>query len=631
MNAVNKLKNVIYKFVIKYLDVLFFTFIISLKALYYNNVVLPGYTDCRIPIISSILVLISFSLLFKNKGRVVYLYILDLVLTIIFVSDLVYYSYSKDVISLNTIQNGTMLGGVKDSLISLLQISDFIYFLDCILVIPAILILYKKLKTEREQTRVYKRIISFIIVLFIGVLADGMQLYDLSVNQPRLISTMFNRVYLLRVLGPINFHVLDTYNVVSTNILKIKKIDAGEEQDIKKYLADKNLPKGSNFSNAAKGKNLIIIQVEALQQFVINKKINGQEITPNLNRWINKSLYFDNYFYQVAAGNTSDAEFLSNNSLYPAKSGTAYQLYCGDTLNSLAKEFDKNGYYSAALHGFTESFWNRNVMYKTEGFDKFYGEQSYNIDEVVGMGLSDKSFLTQSIEKIKKLKQPYFAFTITLSSHYPFNDVKKYGDFDTGQYKNTLMGNYLQGIHYTDKQLGMFLDNLEKQGILDNSIVVLYGDHYAIPKNEPDTLYKFDNIKNATDLDWYEEQKVPMFIHFPEDQNSGVNHLYSGQIDLYPTIANLFGINNKYMFGEDLLNSKDNLVKFRNGSFTNGKVFYVSYSDTYYDIESRKKIKETDELKNLKNETTTELNYSDEILDNDLIEKFLQEDKQNTK
>lgn len=618
---INKLKG----WVVEYADVLYFTFIISFKALHYNKVISPEFNAYKISIISSVLVLISFSLLFKNRGRMTFLYILNLVLSIIFISDLVYYRYSKDVISLDTIGNGTMLGGVKDSLVSLLKIWDFLYLIDCITLTPGAIIFYKKIKSN-EQCKLFHRIISFVIIFCICVTIDGIKIYDLSVEQPRLISTMFNKNYILRKLGPINFHVLDTYNIASTNMLRINKLDTKKEQAIKKYLSDKDVPKGNDFNNIAKGKNLIIIQVEALQQFVINKKIDNEEITPNLNRWINKSMYFDNYFYQVAAGNTSDAEFMSLNSLYPAKSGAAYKLYCGDTLNSLSKELDGKGYYSAALHGFTEDFWNRNVMYKTENFDKFYGEQSYNIDEVVGMGLSDKSFLTQSLEKIKNFKQPYFAFTITLSSHYPYNDVKGYGDFNTEQYKNTIMGNYLQGIHYADKQLGMFLDSLEKQGILDNSILILYGDHYAIPKNQPDSLYQIENINNPTDLDFFEEQKVPMFIHFPKDQNNGVNHIYSGQMDLYPTITNLFGIPNKYTFGQDLLNSKDNLVKFRDGSFTDGKIFYIASDDTYYDIASKARLKETSELNKLKNETLTELDYSDKILDNNLIKKFLEED-----
>ena len=313
---------------------------------------------------------------------------------------------------------------------------------------------------------------------------------------------------------------------------------------------------------------------------------------------------------------------MSNNSLYPAESGAAYYTYSGNQYDSLAKELKDNNYYTAALHGYNEGFWNRNIMYKSESFDNFYGEHSFNIDEEVGLGLSDKSFLNQSLEKIKTFKEPYYSFLVTLSSHFPYDDVKGYGDFNVGQYENSLLGNYLKGIHYTDAQLGMFLDKLDKEGITNNSVIVIYGDHFAIPKEYADQLYKFENVNNADDLKWFQYQKVPLIIHFPDDQNKGVNHTYAGQMDLYPTLANLFNLPRNDMFGKDLLNSNSNKVVFRNGSFTDGNVFYVSWTNTYYDIKTGKVIPETDELKNKKESYNKELEYSDDILNHNLIKTF---------
>jgi phosphoglycerol transferase MdoB-like AlkP superfamily enzyme len=283
---------------------------------------------------------------------------------------------------------------------------------------------------------------------------------------------------------------------------------------------------------------------------------------------------------------------------------------------------DDRGYYTAALHGNSESFWNRDVMYKAEGFDNFLGENSFNITEKVGLGLSDKAFLTQSIDKLKNFNQPYFSFLITLSSHYPYDDTKGYGDFDVKPYDNTLLGNYLKGIHYTDAQLGMFLERLEQEGILKNSIVVLYGDHFAIPKQNIGELYNFERVSNPNDLQWYEYQKVPMFIHFPDDQNKGVNHTYSGQMDLYPTLANIFNLPMKYMFGKDILNPRNRNVIFRDGSFTDGKYFYVSTSNTYYDISTGKVVQENPELKQEKENALGQLNYSDDILNHNLLKNF---------
>lgn len=621
------------QFFIRNLDIIYFIVILSIKSFNFNKFISPTYFNyfyIGTATISAVGVIAAISIIFKNNTRTRILYIFNIILSILMIVDTVYYRYFKDLMSLGVIRNGFLLGGVGASVKELMKPADFLYLLDIFALIP-FLKFYKKI--PKFQPKFIRRLITFIILFAVFVAMDAKKIQDLDNDQPRLISTMFNRLYLAQVLGPINFHILDTYNVTSTVLSNMQRLPQERQNEIKTYLEKKNSNTGTKFKGAGEGKNLIVIQVEALQQFVINKKFNGQEITPNLNKWINKSLYFNNYFYQVAAGNTSDAEFLSNNSLYPAASGAAYYMYSGDTLDSMAKELKDKDYYTAALHGYREGFWNRNVMYKTEKFDDFYGQRTYNINENVGLGLSDKSFLEQSFNKIKSFSQPFYAFTITLSSHYPYDDTAGYDKgsttkFNAGKYENTLLGDYLKGIHYTDEQLGMFLDKLQSSGILDNSIVVLYGDHYAIPKNSMPLLYDFEGIQNSTDLDWFQLQKVPMFIHFPKDENKGVNSLYTGQIDLFPTIANLYNLPNKYMLGKDMLNSTEGDVKFRNGSFTDGNTFYVSWTNTYYDTKSKKVILSTPSLEAKKNTTLTELQYSDDILNHNLLKKFLQEDSE---
>ncbi|WP_026883186.1 LTA synthase family protein [Clostridium akagii] len=629
MEKISKIKNtksakilklIFNKLVVNNLDIIWFLIIISIKEINYNKLISPYFLDYKTAIISSVIVIGSISLLFKNKNRIKYLYIMDILLSIIAFADTLYYRYSKGAISIGTIQNATMLGDVSSGVQSLLKFSDIFYFADIIILIP-VLFLYKKL--SRTDTFFYRRFIIFLVVFGIGVTGDARCINALDVEQPGLIHTMSNKMYLLSKIGNINFHVIDAYNETSTKLSNMQSVPASKQKEIKQYLQKKDATKGTVLKDAGKGKNLIVIQVEALQQFVIGKKINGEEITPNLNRWLGKSLYFNNYYYQAAAGTTADAEFLSLNSLYPAATGAAYELYPGDTFDSTAKQFNDKGYFTVALNGYENGFWNRNVMYKAEDFSKYFSAKDYNNDEQVGLGLSDKSFLNQTLQKLKTYKEPYYSFMITLSSHMPYDDQKGYGsDFNLGKYKGSYIGNYMNGIHYTDAQLGMFLDKLDNEGILKNSIVVLYGDHFAIPKYEAEGLYDVEGIQNATDLDWDKLQKVPMMIHFPDDANKGVNTLPAGQVDLYPTIANLFNLDKKYMFGTDLLNTNANVVSFRDSSFTDGNDFYVAGTDTYYDIKSGKKIPQTNILLNEKKDTTKQLEYNDEILNHNLIKSF---------
>ncbi|MCR3761629.1 LTA synthase family protein [Clostridium felsineum] len=615
--------------ILNYIDIILFFIILFLKLVTYGREISPEYFDSSVtkPIFASLLVIFSFSFLFKGKGRTAYLIIIDLIISLILISDIAYFRYNKDIITVSAVQTAKLLVGVKSSVADVLSIKDFLYLLDIIILVP-VFIYFKSI--NKNSIKLKFRLILFLIILALGVGLDIKVFHEVNVEQPTLLTAMSNRIYLTKMIGNLNFHVVDAYNFTSTKVKNSKKLPEKRKSAISNYLENNNSVGGIKFKSEGSGKNLIMIQVEALQGFVVNKSINGKEITPNLNKWVNKSLYFDNYFYQVAQGNTSDAEFMSLNSLYPAQSGAAYYTYAGNTFDSIPKALGEKGYYTAALHGYSEGFWNRNVMYKSEKFDDFYGQTSYKNNQTVGMGLSDESFLNQSLEKMKTFKQPYFSFLITLSSHYPFNDTDGYEKYttdklDVGEYKNTLLGNYLEGIHYTDEELGKFLDKLDKEGITKNSIIVLYGDHFAIPKENINQLYSFEGIKDPTDLTWYEYQKVPMFIHFPDDNHKGVNHAYSGQMDLYPTIANMYNIDNKYMFGRDVLNVNDGdstNVTFRNGSFTDGNVFYVSWTNTYYDIKTGKKVKETPELKKKKEAATTQLEYSDDLLNHNLLKSF---------
>jgi phosphoglycerol transferase MdoB-like AlkP superfamily enzyme len=582
-----------------------------------------SYASLFPPVFASVLALAAISFLINSKSRRTFLYICNFLITFSIISDLTYFRYFKDVISIPVIINGLQLGAVKSSVSTLIKASDFFYGLDLI-ILP--IINHYSYKYNKLNPSIKLRLSFFLSLIIISLGIDVHSFYDLSIEQPRLLSTMYNKVYIVNNLGTVNYHYLDIYNTIYSNISRNTPISTARENQIKSFLQT-NTPSTDNLKGIAKGKNLIMIQVEALQGFVINSKINGQEITPNLDKWAANSEYFNNFYYQIAAGGTSDAEFMSNNSLYPASAGAAYFLYCGNEFNAMPKNFKSAGYTTAAMHGYKETFWNRNVIYRSFEFDHFYSERSYNIDETVGLGLSDKSFLSQSVAKIKALKNPYYTFLITLSSHFPYDDVKHYGNFNVAPYDNTLLGNYLKAIHYTDEQLGMFFNELNKEGILKNSVVVLYGDHYAIPKNQESDLAKFLNKNSLSDLEWMKLQKVPMMIHFPNESYKGVNNIYGGQMDIYPTVCNLFDLPNKNLFGKDLFNPKNQNIIFRDGSFIDGKYYYMSQTDTYYDIATGQKVKVNEPLENERQNVLNQLSYSDDILKHNLFKKFQQEQK----
>ena len=131
-------------------------------------------------------------------------------------------------------------------------------------------------------------------------------------------------------------------------------------------------------------------------------------------------------------GTSSDTEFTLNTSLMPSTNGTVFVSYWDRQFITIPKLLKQQNYYTFSMHGNKGDMWNRLVMHKELGYDRFYHKTDYVIDEKIGFGLSDKSFFRQSIEKIKKIdadNEKYFGTLLMLSNHTPFDDLLKYGEF----------------------------------------------------------------------------------------------------------------------------------------------------------------------------------------------------------
>jgi phosphoglycerol transferase MdoB-like AlkP superfamily enzyme len=572
--------------------------------------------------LGSIFVIISFAFLLKNKNARRYVLIIDLLLSFLMFSDLAFYRYFNDLLSIPLLFQAGSLGDIKSSIMELLHPWDLIFFADMIIFPVA-----QRLQNGRKYNLadIGKRSIAMALAFCMsGILMVYAGTSELVQSQPTILQTFYDKVYVAQNIGLLNYHAADAYRFVEQNLNDKEELSQQKKDDIFEFFDEKKKvdnQKGKLFG-AAKGKNVIVIQVEALQQFVINKKINGQEITPNLNKLISKSIYFNNYYYETAGGGTSDAEFDANVSLYPMKEGAVYIRKSGNYYYSLAKKLKDNGYSSMAMHGYKPGFWNRSVMYDSLGFDKFYSNDSYDESDQLGMGISDKSFLSQSFDKLKLAEDPYFAFLITLSSHFPFNNDKShYSSFDVGGYKDTLLGNYLEAIHYTDEALGEFIDKLQSSGMMDNTVLAIYGDHLAIPKDNMKELASFMGKDSLSELEWQKLQKVPMIIHIPGSKKGKVVKTAGGGVDFLPTLLHIAGIdtsNLPYM-GQDLINAKKGFVVLRNGSFITDNTAYIANSNNAYDLKTWKAIPPEAYAQD-KDLAEKYLDYSDTILDFDLLD-----------
>jgi len=394
----------------------------------------------------------------------------------------------------------------------------------------------------------------------------------------------------------------------------------GYDKSLKKvsdYYEENNYKENKNeYTDIFKGKNVIVIHAESMQSFAMNLKFNNKEVTPTLNKIAKEGIFFSNFYSQVGVGTSSDSEFTFNTSLMPSTSGTVFVNYFDREYISIPKLLREKGYYTFSMHANTGEFWNRKTMHKNLGYDDFYSKDSYVIDETIGLGLSDKSFFYQSIDMIKKIKEehntPFYGLLITLTNHTPFSDLELMEEYPTtisiemdnqtitrDYLNNTTMGNYLRSAHYADQALGEFINNLDKEGLLEDTVLVIYGDHDArLDYKDFELLYNYDpvedKIKTETDSGYIEyneyeyelDRKVPFIIWTKDDKLRLEINTPTGMIDVLPTLGNMLGIHSIYQLGNDIMNVKnnDNIVTFIDGSFLTSKIYYNYPKGEIYSI-----------------------------------------------
>ncbi|GIQ64403.1 LTA synthase family protein [Paenibacillus cisolokensis] len=546
------------------------------------------------------LALVSFwTILLPFRGRIAALAILNLVLTLVIYADLVYYRYFQDLISVPVLFQASQLDSLGGSIGALLRPVDLWLYADWPFVIPFMLYaLFGNRDARRSRTHnaarpVWRKLTLRLSVSLI-VFACGMALVFVPVNIAKntwakgLFSGNWWNVSLYNVTGVIGFHGYDAYRYAERRLFHHNKLPAEQTAEAGDWFKARGEARARAESDglfgAYKGSNVIVIQVEALQNFVIGRSVNGQEVTPNMNRLLEDSVYFSRFYHQTAQGRTSDADFAVQCSAHPVLNGSVFIQYAHNEFECLPKVLKDNGYTASAFHAYEGGFWNRNVMYDRLGYDHFYNKKHFAMDEPLGWSLGDDSFFQQSISLLAKQKQPFYAFLITLTSHHPYSLPKDRRKLDVGEYDGTIFGDYLQSVHYVDQAVGHLVERLKKEGLWDKTILLLYGDH----DNSINEWSYFESFvgKPLNEIERQQMLKqVPLIVHLPDGAHAGTYDDVGGQIDLSPTIQHLLGISTKdqHLVGTPLITAKpvaeDKQVVLRSGAFTDGKVYYLPSSD----------------------------------------------------
>lgn len=546
----------------------------SLKTLYFVHELELSPHKKFILFASSGLSLVLTSLLVLRKSRLYTLIasLLYIALSLLFYADVLYERYYDAILHIEIAGQANQLGEVMGSVISLIYNTDFIYWID----LPLVLFLFywfnRKVAGER------KPLISTFSIMF------GLAVLLFTAFFP--LKSSFSDQYMVSLTGIIPAHIFTVSHSLFVDTLAGEPVSetSGQLKELKnEFKKNQMLQKTSPYYGEFEGKNIIMVQAESLNTFPIGLEVDGQEITPNINKLISVSHYYPNTYLQIGRGNTSDAEFVANNSLYPIAPKGIYKGYPQNDFLSLANILNKRGYQTSSAHGNSPEFWNRKAAYVKQGYEEFYHADHPSIkkEDTIGMGISDASMFSQMIDVYKKTDKPFYNFIVTLSVHRPFEMPDPYEFLDlTEKFDGTPTGNYLQSVHYFDKAVGKFIEDLKKDNLWDNTIFVMYGDHYGLlPKNQ-------NELKELLDIKFGEKEQfnVPLIIHHPKQTKGVVNEKVASQMDIYPTITSLLGIDELLIqFGKPLDINQEGFVGF---AYETTK--YTFYSDRYDYLASHK-------------------------------------------
>ena len=599
-------------------NILVMTFVISsvINASLLRWFTVKNYFELR-PMIADfavVLVIAAFGYFIKPKHQFRYYLTWAIILTLICLVNSVYYTNFLSFASFSLLKTSLQLVGVTDAVVeNVLQLKDFCYIWQII----ALIFVHTKLKKKGyydyvEKIEVGK--VRALNTLVVSLIMIGLFISTLTSTDISRLGKQWNREYVVMCFGTYTYQAND---LVATLQAKINPLFGYDEHAkmFREYYEENTYTGNENeYTNIFKGMNVIVIHAESMQQFLLDTEFNGEPVTPNLKRLASEGLYFSNFYAQESVGTSSDSEFTFNTSLMPATSGTVFVSYFDREYVTIPKLLKEQGYYTFSMHGNNGSFWNRLNAHQSLGYDKYFNyKNDFEIDETIGMGLSDKSFFRQAVPKIKEVSEQnknFYGVLIMLTNHTPFN-MEGHSDYEvnykyqalneeTGEMEEvvapymegTKLGNYFKSAHYADEAIGQFMDDLDEAGLLENTVIVIYGDHDAkLSKSEYRRFYNYVPETNSVlpkddpdyiDVDYYNyelNRKVPFIIWTKNKNVQGEVTKVMGMYDALPTLGNMMGFSSPYALGNDIFNVDENVVVFPDGNWLTDKMYYNQSTD----------------------------------------------------
>ena len=557
------------------------------------------------------LVLNILSSLFKPKANKIITYIVVSLIVILFSAQIVYYSMYESILSFYSIVNGGQVTEFMDVIFGMI-LRNWYGILLFALPIIVLIILHKKKIIDFEKrnlkdilirsgTLILIQILAIICVNFINTkdIYSNKNLYY-SIHVPKLTAKKMGFLTAMRLdfqrfaFGfeeNLSIEVSADYNEVNEeqqyNVTEInfdKLIENEQNESIKEmheYFKNQESTKKNEYTGMFEGKNLVVLVAESLSNIAIR-----EDLTPNLYKLYKEGFQFDNFYTPLFPVSTADGEYITDTSLIPKEGVWSFKEIVGNYMPySYANIFENLGYSSNAYHDHTATYYERDKYIETMGYNSFLA---------VGTGLeermetnrwtnSDYEMLDVTIgDYINNDK--FLAYYMTVSGHLNYtrignNMVSRNWDLVKDLPYSEKAKGYLAANIELDKAVGELINELQAAGKLEDTVIVISGDHYPYGL----TLDEINEISTYKRDDVFEKYRMPLLIWSGSMKEPIKVEKIGSSLDILPTVLNLFGVefDSRLLIGKDILSDTDPLVILSDRSFITDKGRYNSITEEF--------------------------------------------------
>lgn len=598
----------------------------------YEEIIFATFVFEQFP--SSIIYIILFSIpigilfdiltsFLKERGNKILSYIIIIIICILFGAHFVYNQIYQSIISVYSFANGKQVFQFYETILDVIK-NNYIVIILLMLPIIVIILLHKTKKIEFNRTKLKEKAIKLLTLIIIQIIAtvsisigktEGIYSNkNLYYNSNSLLMTAkrfgicttmrldFKRLIFkhnedetLQVINqivdqePEELSEQVEYNKIEIDFATLAKDETNKNiSAINKYMSVQTPSEKNEYTGMFEGKNLIVIVAESFSNIAIR-----EDVTPTLYKLANEGFQFKNFYTPLFPVSTADGEYMTDTSLIPkegvwsiSRINNHYVPY------SYANIFEKMGYSSNAYHNHTATYYDR---------DTYINSMGYNSYLAVGTGLEDrmncKLWPNSDLEMIKVTTDDYIdnekfvAYYMTVSGHLNYttsgnNMANKNWSLVSDLPYSSEARAYLATQIEFDRAVEQLLKNLEEKGKLEDTVIVISGDHYPYGLE----LGTINELSTYERDDVFEKYNMPLIIWSGSMEEPISVDKIGSSLDVLPTVLNLFGVeyDSRLLMGRDILSNSEPLVIFSNRSFITDKVKYNAINGKYESLNGEK-------------------------------------------